>query len=75
MKRAIQIAILALLSLILTSCTQPSDNNLPENINIKDLAPINPDGSPEMKKLKTINIDLHVLEIPVENFKKLDEIQ
>ena len=75
MVRTIQIAILTLLGFLLTSCQPVSDNNLPDNINIKDLAPINPDGSPEFNKLKTLNLDLHILEVPVENFSKLDEIR
>ena len=75
MFRTIQIAFFIWLALFLTSCEPASDNNFPKNLKIKDLAPINPDGSPEMRRLKTINLDLIVLEVPFDNFSKLDEIR
>ncbi len=75
MIRTIHIAILILAALLLISCSHLSDNNVTENLKIKDLAPIKPDGSPEMNKLKTINLDLNVVEIPTENFNKLNEIR
>ena len=75
MIRVIQIAVLIVLCFLLISCTPKSDNNFPDNIKIKDLAPINVDGSPKTNKLKTINFDLQILEIPVENFSKLGEIR
>jgi hypothetical protein len=76
MIRIIQIAILTLPAFLLTSCVQTHGRApLPDNIKIKDLAPQNPDGSPEVNRLKTINLDLHILEIPVENFAKLDDIR
>ena len=82
----VEIVILILPVIFLTSCMYRSAEahsfaethggaSLPNNLTIKDLAPENPDGSPEVNKLKTINLDLHVLEIPVENFIKLDDIR
>lgn len=61
--------------ILLGCCTPKSDNNLPENIKIKDLAPTYNNGSPRPNVLKAINIDFHVLEIPEENFIKLGEIR
>lgn len=75
MKSIIQTGILVLLGFLLMSCTAPSDNSLPDNLKIKDLAPRRPDGSPEMNRLKTMNLDIQVLEIPAENFSKLGEIR
>jgi hypothetical protein len=75
MKRTIHIAILILPVLLLTSCSHPSDNNITDHLKIKDLAPTNPDGTPEMNRLKTMNLDLQVLEIPTENFNKLNDIR
>ena len=60
----------------LSGCRTPkSDNNLPENIKIEDLAPKYNDVSPRPNVIKAISIDLHVLEIPEENFNKLGEIR
>ncbi|MBN2589266.1 MAG: hypothetical protein JXA96_05365 [Sedimentisphaerales bacterium] len=69
--------------ILLGSCTPRSDfgelsradNTFPNDIKIGDLAPVYPDGSPGNNLLKAISIDFHVLEIPEENFSKLDEIR
>jgi hypothetical protein len=75
MIRIIYIAYFFMFFFSLTSCTPPSDNNFPGNIKIKDLAPISDNNSPQVNLLKTLNLDLQVLEIPEENFNKLGEIR
>lgn len=75
MIRTIQIAIFILATFLLTSCSHQSDNNITANLKIKDLAPTNPDGSPKMNRLKTLNLDLNVVEIPMENFNKLNDVR
>ena len=52
-----------------------SDNKFPEGIKINDLAPVYKDGSPEDNVLRAVNIALHVIEVPVENFNKMDDIR
>ncbi len=75
MVRVFQIAILTLFCLSLMGCPPKSDNTFPDNLKISDLAPVYKDGSPENNILKAVSFDFHVLEIPEENFSKLDEIR
>jgi hypothetical protein len=75
MIRVIEIAALIALCFIPSGCEPKSDNNFPNNLKIKDLAPKIDANSPDVNKLKTINLDVHILDIPEENFKKLNEIR
>ena len=75
MIRDIQIAALIMFCVMLMGCPPKTDNNFPDNIKINDLAPVNMDGSPQTNALKAINIDFHIIDVPEENFSKLDEIR
>ncbi len=75
MVRVIYIAVLIVCCALLACCRPKPDNNFPNGIKIGDLKPVYKDGSTGNNILKAINIDFHVLEIPEENFSKLDEIR
>lgn len=78
MARTFQIAVLCLCFTVfsLSGCETP-DNPEPfqDNTSIKDLGPENPNGIPQKTVLKTINLDLHIFEIPADNISELDEIR
>lgn len=75
MVRAIYIAVLIVFCTLFEGCRPEPDNNFPDGIKIGDLKPVYKDGSTGNNIIKAINIDFHVLEIPEENFNKLDEIR
>ena len=45
-----------------------------EDTKLSDLAPVKPAGQADAKKLNTINIQVHIFEIPSEKVEKLDDI-
>ncbi len=75
MIRVCQIAALFALCLILLACAPKPNNNFPNNLKIRDLAPKTDVNSVGANILKTVNLNLHLMDIPLENFKKLDEIR
>ena len=75
MIREIKIAVLVIFCCTLPGCQPKSDNNSIDNIKINDLAPVYRDGSPVNNVLKAISLDFHIIDVPAENFHKLDEIR
>jgi len=64
---------LVFLTFCLIGCLGPEEEPIWEKIKIGDLAP-RQGGKPQSTRLiKTINFDLHILEIPAENIDKLDD--
>ncbi len=64
-----------LLSACLSGCARPkNDPPVWENVKLKDLAP-SKGGVRPSQRVKTINLDLHVFEVPAENVDKLDKIR
>jgi len=61
------------LCLCLAGCTKPEEKPVWEKVKVGDLA----DGTkvPQTKFLKTINVEVHVFEIPVDNIDVLDKIR
>ena len=71
----IHIAVIVFLGLLLTGCNKPKEPDFPGDLTIQDLAPINPDNTSNTRRLKTLNLDLNIMEIPIDNFNMLDEIR
>ncbi len=61
------------LCLCLAGCTKPEEKPVWEKVKVGDLA----DGTkvPQTKFLKTINVEVHVFEIPADNIGELDNIR
>jgi hypothetical protein len=76
MIRTFQIAVLCFLGFCLFGCENPDENSpLWKDTSINELAPKNPNNTPNEILLKTINFDLHTFEIPANNIRELDEIR
>jgi hypothetical protein len=73
MNRIVYIGIQVCLSLWLAGCPAPEEKTLWDEIKIGDLAPEETDT--REKHLQTINFDLHIYEMPGDNFRKLDDIR
>ncbi len=59
-----------------SGCIEPkNDPPIWEEVKISDLAPYEGDKPRPSQKIKTINLDMHVFEVPVENISKLDKIR
>ena len=63
-----------LLSLCLCGCPKPEEPPIWEKVKIGDLAPSG-DGTPQAKFVKSINLDVHIIEIPADNIGDLDKIR
>ncbi len=63
-------------SFFLAGCGEPQDD-VPvwEKVKIGDLAPYDGSKTPGPQAMKTINLDVHVFEVPVESIDKLDAIR
>lgn len=70
------LAFCLLSSVCLSGCNQPKDNPpIWEEVKISDLVPTE-NGKPKFpQKVKTINLDVHIFEVPAENIDKLDKIR
>ena len=66
-------SVFCLLFSALTGCTAPEEEPIWENVKIGDLAPRSGGKPPSVRLVKTINFDLHIIEIPAENIDKLDD--
>jgi hypothetical protein len=75
MIRAIQNGILICLILWLAGCPAPEEKDLWDEIKISDLTPEYNNSNPQVKHLQTINFDIHIYEVPTDNFRKLDDIR
>jgi len=76
MVRTFQIAVLCFMTLSLSGCETPDGPSpFQDNPSINDLSPENPNGTVQKTILKTINLDLHIYEIPADNIRELDEIR
>jgi len=64
-----------LLILSLAGCAEPKEEPIWENVKIGDLAPKDGGKMPQIQLLKTINLDVHIVEIPAENIDKIDRIR
>ncbi|MGD2094645.1 MAG: hypothetical protein PVH77_06535 [Phycisphaerales bacterium] len=64
-----------LLCFCTTGCKKPEEKPIWEQVKIGDLAPRQSDKPPSARLLKTINFDLHILEMPADNIDKLDDIR
>jgi len=61
---------------LLAGCAKPEEQPpVWEKVKIGDIAPQESSKTPKAKFLKTINLDLHIFEIPAENISKLDRIR
>ena len=75
MIRVLQIVALGCFSLCLTGCKAPEeDPPIWEQVKLGDIAPVQSGQQPGIGALKTINLDVHVFEIPEENVGKLDDV-
>lgn len=60
----------------LSGCNEPEEQPaLWDQVKIDDLAPLDDGNKPQTQVLKTINIDVHVFEVPADNVDKLDKIR
>ena len=75
MVRFFQITILICLGLLLTGCEGPKkDDALWKNVKIGEIAPSQGATAPHSQLLKTINLDIHIFEMPAEKVSALDDI-
>ncbi len=73
MVRFLQIMFFICTAVLLTGCDSPEDRPIWEQVKLRDVA------SPDIKNtgdrlLKTINLDIHIFEMPAEDIGKLSEI-
>jgi hypothetical protein len=74
MIRIFQILTLSLMVLYLTGCKGPEQNeSKQEQIKISDLAPSR-SGQAIHSRIKTINFDVHIFEMPAENINRLGDL-
>ena len=76
--RRLSIALCLLFSLCicLSGCSEPEqDPPIWDKVKISDLAPHEGDKPRPSQKIKTINLDVHVFEVPTENINELDRIR
>ena len=60
----------------LSGCAEPKEEPpIWEKVKISDLAPYQGDKPGPSQKVKTINLDVHIFEVPAENIDKLDAIR
>ncbi|MFC1635287.1 hypothetical protein ACFL5Z_10640 [Planctomycetota bacterium] len=60
----------------LSGCTEPKeDPPIWDKVKISDLAPHEGDKPRPSQKIKAINLDVHVFEVPAENVNELDKIR
>ena len=74
MIRIFQIAFLTSLSLLLTGCRSPAEEAIWERIKITDLVPSDGVEQVNGQRLKTINFNVYIFEIPSDNIGTLEEI-
>lgn len=68
--------VLCTISFFLSGCVEPKkESPVWEDIKITDLAPTEGGKPRPSQRFKTINLDVHVFEVPAENIKKLDKIR
>ena len=58
----------------LLGCAKPKEEPIWEKVKIGDLAPSG-DGRPQAKFIKSINLEIYVIEIPADNIDDLDKIR
>jgi len=64
------------LSLCLCGCNEPKEETaLWDQVKIDELVPLDSNDLPGAGILKTINLDVHVFEVPADNVDKLDKIR
>jgi hypothetical protein len=60
----------------LSGCGEPQDKApVWEKVKIGDLAPYDGGKKPQTQAIKTINLEVHVFEVPADNIEKLDRIR
>jgi hypothetical protein len=75
MARLFQTTVLICLGFLLTGCNAPKkDDALWKQVKIRDIAPSHNATSPDNQLLKTINLDIHIFEMPAEKVSALDDI-
>ena len=68
--------VLSFVCLCLSGCTEPKDDPpIWEKVKISDLAPHEGDKPLPSQRVKTINLDVHIFDVPIENIDKLDKIR
>ncbi len=58
----------------LLGCARPEEEPIWEKVKIGDLAPSG-DGTPQAKFVKSVHLEIHVIEIPADNIDELDKIR
>ena len=74
MIRIFQIAFLISLAFLLTGCGNPAEEPIWERVKITDLASTDRVEQPNGQRLKTINFNVYIYEIPSDNIGTLEEI-
>lgn len=73
MIRFFRIMLFICVAALLTGCSAPGDRPIWEQVKLRDVAASSAER-PGGRLLKTINLDIHIFEIPAENVGKLNEI-
>lgn len=73
MIRLTEIATLSILLVSLGACEKAGEKPIWDQVKIRDLAPVGPDGSVQSQALKTINFNVIVFELPAQNLGMLDK--
>ena len=74
MIRILQIAFLTIMALLPTGCRRTVEEPIWERVKITDLVPSDVNEQIEGQRLKTINFNVHIYEIPSDNIGTLEEI-
>jgi len=74
MMRVFEIVVFSLAIALLTGCEAKKDKPMWERVKIGDVAPTTAAERPDAQALKTINLNVFVFDIPVENVSVLDDI-
>jgi hypothetical protein len=71
----IMIMVFSCTAALLTSCKAPEkDKPIWQQVKISDLAPSSDANHPASRLLKTINLDIHIFEMPIENINVLNVV-
>ncbi len=74
MVRALQIAVFCGFALLLTGCNNSEELPIWEQVKIGDLAPIDNNTQTDTQRLKTINFNVYIFEIPADEISTMDKV-
>ena len=74
MIRAFHIAVFGGIALLLTGCNGGKESPIWEQVKIRDLGTIDYNTQPDSQRLKTLNFNVHIFEIPADEIGAMDKV-